>query len=642
MNRTTQDTLAKNIRAEEEWVDMLPTVAFSHRCSQSASTGYSPIELITGHVPKMPIDVSMKYPDKSDLERELTEEEVQEIEDECLSWNVSEMKKVKEATIGNAKVNISNAQIRQKRNYDKRYEEKDQLDVGDIVLYEYQRNKNRKGGKMEKRFSGPYELKYISKAGNCLLEHLNGGTKKQKVPLAHLHRFHERILEVDSNNGGMSDFEDEHDVLFKRDGCEEEEEEGEKIGTLLDKFDDHVQHGVMGRRGKNFKQENSNTDSKIIDPMKEYLLQESIAEKMGLKIKEICYHAGKVVDKKEKKTVSFADEVTTHKYVPEDALQCIREGEGFVNNNLFDGEEWTENGLLGIREERKSTRTSRFRNDMVKSIFTDDLTRGTNMSMGHAESNAEDNKLFTEDEIEYSSSFKENKDHDKIRTGQLNNIFTGEKIHFSEHFSESKNEQIVEKENAVRKERAHVAKQRLTLKSRKRRIRDDMSSRRNTEDKETEEKRLRQLEDEMERLKRSLAVENDSSNSPKCSDDDEEQENEVEVIDICSSDSSKSDAFESKEYIPTPGLPGNKRAKFVFIPLGPSSRERVSELFNINVMKPLPNYDGCMLNCPQTKPQRVKGIGGRGNCLFNAISWSVCGDQQFQSQVRNRLCDFIA
>ena len=60
--------------------------------------------------------MSMKYLAKSDLCRDLTEDEVTEIEDECLSWNVLEIKKVKEATIGNAKVNISNAQIRQKRN----------------------------------------------------------------------------------------------------------------------------------------------------------------------------------------------------------------------------------------------------------------------------------------------------------------------------------------------------------------------------------------------------------------------------------------------------------------------------------------------------------------------------------------------
>ena len=86
-----------------------------------------------------------------------------------MSWNVLEMKKVKEARIVKAKVNISNAQIRQKRNYGKWYETKDDLDVGDLVLYEYQRNKNRKGGKMDKRFSGPYEIRDIMRASNMFV-----------------------------------------------------------------------------------------------------------------------------------------------------------------------------------------------------------------------------------------------------------------------------------------------------------------------------------------------------------------------------------------------------------------------------------------------------------------------------------------
>ena len=29
-----------------------------------------------------------------------------------------------------------------------------------------------------------------------------------------------------------------------------------------------------------------------------------------------------------------------------------------------------------------------------------------------------------------------------------------------------------------------------------------------------------------------------------------------------------------------------------------------------------------------------------GNCLFNAISWSVCGDQKFQSEIRKTICNF--
>ena len=57
------------------------------------------------------------------------------------------------------------------------------------------------------RYSGPYEIKDISKSGNCLLEHVNGGTKKQKIPLAHLQRCHDRTLEVESDNGNMDESE---------------------------------------------------------------------------------------------------------------------------------------------------------------------------------------------------------------------------------------------------------------------------------------------------------------------------------------------------------------------------------------------------------------------------------------------------
>ena len=105
----------------------------------------------------------------------------------------------------------------------------------------------------------------------------------------------------------------------------------------------------------------------------------------------------------------------------------------------------------------------------------------------------------------------------------------------------------------------------------------------------------------MGKLKRSLEVENNYTASVKLFHD--EDDNEIDVIDISSSDSSHSDELQNKQYVPMPGLPGNKRAKFVFIPLGPASRKRVAELFKINFIKELPNYSGCMLNCPQMKPK---------------------------------------
>ena len=113
MKRSTQESLKKSLKNENEydWVDMPPTIVFSHRTSMNASTRVSPLEMILGHKPNVPIDIHMKYPTEEDLDRDLTEEEVARLEREYLDNTIEEMKKVKETTIGRAKVNIANAQI---------------------------------------------------------------------------------------------------------------------------------------------------------------------------------------------------------------------------------------------------------------------------------------------------------------------------------------------------------------------------------------------------------------------------------------------------------------------------------------------------------------------------------------------------
>ena len=140
LNRSTQESLAKSLTDEKDPVEMIPTIAFSHRSSMNASTRVSPLEMILGHNPMVPVDIYMKYPMDEELERDLTRNEVEEIERECLEYNIQQMKRVKEATIGRAKVNIANAQTRYKRNYDKRFENKEDFKVGDRVLLQNQIN----------------------------------------------------------------------------------------------------------------------------------------------------------------------------------------------------------------------------------------------------------------------------------------------------------------------------------------------------------------------------------------------------------------------------------------------------------------------------------------------------------------------
>ena len=135
LNRSTQQTLAKTMTEEKDWVDMIPTVAFSHRTSMSASTNVAPLELILSCKPRVPIDIHMKYPTDEDLDCDMTEEEAKNVADYCLSFNVEQMKKVKAAAIGRAKVNIANAQERYKRNYDKRFENREVFKTGILFCW---------------------------------------------------------------------------------------------------------------------------------------------------------------------------------------------------------------------------------------------------------------------------------------------------------------------------------------------------------------------------------------------------------------------------------------------------------------------------------------------------------------------------
>ena len=84
-------------------------------------------------------------------------------------------------------------------------------------------NRNRKGGKREKRFSGPYTILDISKAGNCTLKHKEGAVKKTKHPLAHLKQYHERNLVVESENEIEENREDRTEVDHILESFEKEE-----------------------------------------------------------------------------------------------------------------------------------------------------------------------------------------------------------------------------------------------------------------------------------------------------------------------------------------------------------------------------------------------------------------------------------
>ena len=266
MNRSTQESLKKSLKKEDDydWVEMIPTIGFSHRSSMNTSMRVALLEMILRHKPHVPIDIHMKYPTDKDLERDLTEEEVATLERQYLDIRLEEMKKVKETMIGRAKVNIANAQIRQKRNYDKKFETKEKFEIEDLVLLENQVNKNRKGGKRQNRFSGPYTILDISKAGNCTLKYEEEGVKKTKHPLAHLKQCHERHLVI----GNESNVED------KKEDCDQ-------VDNILDVFDKEEDFVMLESLGID-----DNTEEKLPKERKLDSNWNFAENRMGLVIKD--------------------------------------------------------------------------------------------------------------------------------------------------------------------------------------------------------------------------------------------------------------------------------------------------------------------------------------------------------------------
>ena len=541
LNRSTQETLAKTMTEEKDWVEMICTVMFSHRTSMSASTNLAPLELILSCKPRVPIDIHMKYPTDEDLDHDLTAEEAKDIAEYCLSFNVKQMKKVKEAAIGRAKVNIANAQNRYKRNYDKRFANREVFKMGDLVLLENQRNKNRKGGKRDVKYSGPYTIMEISVEGNCTLKHETGGLAKRKYPLAHLKRYHERNLVV---GGG-----EETEELVEEE--EITEENSIEVGQLLDMFDNKFAQNEEEKKEENYKDFTFLSES-----------QPSIAENMlGLKKKKrikrkrISVTGIKNDVGDPKKRITLVENLHSLTLDDADTLPDLDE--------KFDGDQGTVNSpLTGL-----SSFTGKHFVNGDHVVTGDHDVTGDHRVIGSLDVSEE----------EYLKASPVNGGH--LNSDQLNG---GQSV-AGEHLFELASSHL------------RKARKRLSLSLKKRKITGDQTG-----------------------LPGNL----------------ESKSEEVEGIIQIDSDN-------SIEYIPLDDLPGNEPVRWVFIPVGQSSRRSLAGLFGMNKLFPLPQYTGVLKELPKTKPKECIDISPDGNCMLNAISYQISGDEMFHDCVRQKLCDYI-
>ena len=121
-------------------------------------------------------------------------------EDSFPSKHLDYLKAVQERIFRDASENIKAATLRTKRNFDKKHVGRIEISPGDLVLKENTKNRQRKGGKMEELFSGPYRVvDYDPKKANVRLQSMKGKILKRRVPTDQIKKFTPREDEDKEN-----------------------------------------------------------------------------------------------------------------------------------------------------------------------------------------------------------------------------------------------------------------------------------------------------------------------------------------------------------------------------------------------------------------------------------------------------------
>ena len=143
---------------------------------RASISGYSPFFLLYGREARLPIEQLLSSTPTS------TEENTPDAPAD-LEAMVQHMTNLRQATSKKAMENITKAQQRQKRNYDKRHDA-EPLKPGEKVLLKNMKNSHRMGGKLEERWVGPYEIEELVKKGVYRLRNMKGDPWRAPHPLA--------------------------------------------------------------------------------------------------------------------------------------------------------------------------------------------------------------------------------------------------------------------------------------------------------------------------------------------------------------------------------------------------------------------------------------------------------------------------
>ena len=189
-NRTTTNFLLKNMDCQDDWVDMILTMMGSHRHTVHSTTNIEPSAILLGRKPTLSTDMLLRSDDY--LNRELQDEEIEEIKNRNYTEILKQLNLVRESVFNTTSQNILTAQVSQKKYYDIRHSRNFKFAKNDIVIKFLPRNSQRKGGKLDDKFSGPYVIDEITDLGIARLRMLKGKVLKKGVPIKQLQKYNKK------------------------------------------------------------------------------------------------------------------------------------------------------------------------------------------------------------------------------------------------------------------------------------------------------------------------------------------------------------------------------------------------------------------------------------------------------------------
>ncbi len=187
-NQTLSRSLAKiTEEAHEDWDVKLDTVLMGYRASRQASTKFSPYYMLFQKEMRLPIHTEVG----PDLETQSEQDDPKQKDSEVI---MEELLIAREQAFKKAEENIMAAQKTQKETYDRKHQPK-VLPVGTRVLLENTKQKQRKGGKLEPLWLGPYTISKDLGKGLYELSTQAGKVLKTKANIARLKEYQERASE---------------------------------------------------------------------------------------------------------------------------------------------------------------------------------------------------------------------------------------------------------------------------------------------------------------------------------------------------------------------------------------------------------------------------------------------------------------